>query len=108
MNKTIKLWQIVAIILAISALVVSIAIWYQSRTIKSLRDDLRRSQIELIISQDSISSVFYGRLIDSIRSQDSVTREALDALKGEQLKLNKKYEKIDADYSDIIIDRPEF
>lgn len=108
MNKTIKLWQLVASALALAAIIITAVIMYQSRTIQSLRDDLRRSQIELILKQDSISSVFYGRMIDSITVRDSVTQATLDALRIEQSKLTKKYEKIDADYSSIVIDRPVF
>ena len=106
LKTTILLVVATAIVTVI--MILGIRLRNQSKRIDALKIEMAQQKLESILRLDSASFALTQQMINSLALRDSIAVAEINKLKVEQLKLSKKYEKINADYSSIIIDRPNF
>lgn len=79
-----------------------------NRQMDTLRRELSEQQAKQIIAVDSVTQVLTEQMIRALHVRDSLELERFHRLQDKQIQLIKEYEKINSDYSSIIIDRPVF
>ncbi len=105
--KTTILLVVVTIIVTIIT-ILGVRLRNQSKRIDALKIEMTRQKLDYLLKLDSTSFALTQQMLNSLALRDSIAAAEINKLKVEQLKLSKKYEKINADYSAIIIDRPNF
>lgn len=107
---TLKTTILVVVVTIIFGTIIALGLYirHQNNRIDDLQIEMARQKVEYVLLLDSTSFALTQQMIKSLTLRDSVAVVEINKLKVEQLKLNKKYEKINADYSSIIIDRPNF
>ena len=105
--KTTILLVVVTIIVTIIT-ILGVRLRNQSKRIDALKIEMTRQKLDYLLKLDSTSFALTQQMLNSLALRDSIAVAEINKLKVEQLKLSKKYEKINADYSSIIIDRPKF
>ena len=99
---------VVATVIVTVITILGLRLKNQSKQINMLKIELAKQKVDYILQLDSTSFSLTQQMIKSLAQRDSVVAIKFTKLKQQQFKLNKQYEKINADYSSIIIDRPDF
>lgn len=99
---------VVATVIVTVITILGLRLKNQSKQINMLKIELAKQKVDYILQLDSTSFSLTQQMIKSLAQRDSVVAIEFTKLKQQQFKLNKQYEKINADYSSIIIDRPDF
>ena len=99
---------VVATVIVTVITILGLRLKNQSKQINMLKIELAKQKVDYILQLDSTSFSLTQQMIKSLAQRDSVVAIGFTKLKQQQFKLNKQYEKINADYSSIIIDRPDF
>jgi len=98
--------SIKTVLTATIILVVAVFIFFLYQENKKLRIEISSQKVESIVREDSIQSINYNRMKDSIQSVKNRYEVKIKDLQKTEIKLKKQYEKIYSDYSDIVIKRP--
>ena len=80
----------------------------QSKQIEALKIEMAQQKLESILRLDSTSFALTEQMINSLKERDSTVALEFKKLERQQTKLNQKYEKLNADYGSIVIERPDF
>lgn len=105
--KEIILLVIVTIIVTVIT-ILGIRLRNQSKRIEALKIEMAQQKLDYILKLDSTSFALTEQMITSLKERDSLVAAEFKKLEQQQIKLNKKYEKLNGEYSSIVIDRPEF
>lgn len=106
LQETLQL--IIGGILLIIIIVLSVKIKVQDNKISSMQVEMKEQATRYIFMLDSATYALTEQMINSLVLRDSMENEKFGRLQQQQLKLNKQYEKINANYGAIIINRPDF
>ncbi len=98
----------VASLLVIASIIFAINTRILNKKVDALKRELALQEVKHIIEMDSVSYALTEQMVKAIQARDSLERERFSKLQDKQLQLIKQYEKISADYSAIVIDRPDF
>jgi hypothetical protein len=96
------------LIMAAVAVLYSATVAHYRHRVADLKRELLDKDVERIMDVDNVLSDILGRKAREIDSLVRTERLRYDSLLIQFEKTKKSYEKIRADYSDIVIDRPEF
>jgi hypothetical protein len=99
---------VVATAIVTVIMILGIRLRNQSKQIEALKIEMAQQKLESILRLDSTSFALTEQMITSLKERDSLVAAEFKKLVQQQIKLNQKYEKLNADYSSIVIERPEF
>ena len=107
-----KIKEIILLVVATAIvtviMILGIRLRNQSKQIEALKIEMAQQKLESILRLDSTSFALTQEMINSLKERDSLVELEFKKLVQQQIKLNQKYEKLNADYSSIVIERPEF
>ena len=107
-----KIKEIILLVVATAIvtviMILGIRLRNQSKQIEALKIEMTQQKLESILRLDSTSFALTEQMINSLKERDSLVVVEIKKLERQQTKLNQKYEKLNADYSSIVIERPDF
>ncbi len=107
-----KIKEIILLVVATAIvtviMILGIRLRNQSKQIEALKIEMAQQKLESILRLDSTSFALTEQMITSLKERDSLVVVEIKKLERQQTKLNQKYEKLNADYSSIVIERPDF
>ena len=107
-----KIKEIILLVVATAIvtviMILGIRLRNQSRQIEALKIEMAQQKLESILRLDSTSFALTEQMLNSLKERDSLVVVEIKKLEQQQTKLNQKYEKLNADYGSIVIERPDF
>ena len=85
-----------------------LCIFFYSQKVHTLQKEITNEKVHRALSLDSVKSAYIIRLEDSVRVLDAKYARKIDSLEIKKSNLKIKYEKINSDYSSIVINRPAY